>query len=71
MDLLGQLFWIAIFLTPVLTIPLAWRLMDVRKVYRLLTGILLAVILSIILYFISLAIILRDGLGQVKETPKI
>jgi hypothetical protein len=63
MDFLGQLIWVAMFLTPVLTIPLAWRLMDVRKVYRLLTGILIAALLSIILYFISLAIIFRDGLG--------
>lgn len=63
MDLLGQLLWYAIFITPVLAIPLAWRLMDTRKIYRLLAGLFFAAVLSTFLYLISLAIIFREGMG--------
>jgi hypothetical protein len=63
MDLLGQILWFAMFGTPVLTVPLTWHLMTTKKVYRVLVGLLLAVILSFFLYYISLAIIFRDGMG--------
>ena len=63
MDLLGQIFWFAMFGTPIVTIPLAWRLMDTKKIYRIIVGLLFALILSFFLYHISLAIIFRDGMG--------
>jgi hypothetical protein len=63
MELLGQILWFAMFGTPLLTIPLAWRLMNTMKVYRLIVGLIFAFILSFFLYYISLAIIFRDGMG--------
>lgn len=63
MDLLGQILWFAMFGTPILTIPLAWRLMDTKKIYRIIVGLILAAVLSFFLYNISLAIIFRDGMG--------
>jgi hypothetical protein len=63
MDLLGQILWFAMFGTPILTIPVAWRLMDSKKFYRILVGLVCAFILSSFLYCISLAIIFRDGMG--------
>jgi len=63
MDFLGQILWFAMFGTPILTVPLAWRLMDTKKIYRVIVGLFLALILSFFLYHISLAIILRDGMG--------
>lgn len=63
MDFLGEILWYAIFVTPFITIPLAWRIIDFRKIYRLLIGIFSAAVLSFILYFFSLAIIFRNGMG--------
>lgn len=63
MDLLGQILWFAMFGTPILTIPLVWRFMDTKKVYRVIVGLLIAFVLSFLLYHISLAIIFRDGMG--------
>jgi len=63
MDIIGQILWYAMFATPVLTIPLAWRLFPVKKIYRLIIGLLLAFILSFFLFHISLAICFRDGMG--------
>jgi len=63
MDLLGQILWFAMFATPILTIPLVWRFLDTKKVYRVIVGLLIAFVLSFLLYHISLAIIFRDGMG--------
>ncbi len=63
MDFLGQILWFAMFATPILTITLAWRLMETKKVYRVIIGLIFAMILSFFLYHISLAIIFRDGMG--------
>ena len=63
MDTLGQILWFAMFGTPILTIPLAWRLMETKKVIRVLVGLLFAGLLSFLLYYLSLAIIFRDGMG--------
>jgi uncharacterized membrane protein (UPF0136 family) len=63
MDTLGQILWFAMFGTPILTIPLAWRLMKTKKVIRVLVVLLFAGLLSFLLYYWSLAIIFRDGMG--------
>ena len=63
MDLIGYILWFAMFATPILTIPLAWRLMDKKKIYRIILGLLFALLLSFFLYHISLGIIFRDGMG--------
>lgn len=63
MDLLGQILWFSMFGTPFFTIPLAWRLMDTRKIFRVIVGLFIALVLSFFLYHISLAVIFRDGLG--------
>jgi len=63
MDTLGQILWIAMFGTPVLTIPITWKLMKTKKIYRVLVGLLFAIFISFLLYHISLAIIFRNGMG--------
>jgi len=64
MDLLGQILWITMFLTPLFTIPFVWNLMDTKKIFRVTVGLILSLILSFILYVISLAIIFREGMGS-------
>jgi len=63
MDTRGQILWFAMFGTPILTIPLAWRLLPMRKFFRVVVGLIFALLLSFFLYHISLAIIFRDGMG--------
>mgnify|MGYP000592628466 CR=1 FL=1 len=64
MDLIGQIFWCAMFVTPLLTIPLAWKLIEETKPKRILIGLLLAIILSAIFFTISMEIIFRSGIGN-------
>jgi hypothetical protein len=63
MDTLGKILWIAMFLTPLLTIPLAWKFLEIKKIYRILFGLIVALFLSFILYHVSLGIIFRHGMG--------
>lgn len=63
MDLLGQILWYAMFGTPILTLPLAWRLKKTGKVFRIIIGLLTALVLSFVLFHLSIAIIFRDGMG--------
>jgi hypothetical protein len=63
-DRLGEILWFAMFATPLLTIPFAWKWLSIKKIYRVVVGLLLAVILSFILYYLSLGIIFRNGMGS-------
>lgn len=62
-DTVGQVLWYAMFATPLLTIPVTWRIFQVRKIYRVIIGLLVAACLSFFLYHISLGIIFRQGMG--------
>ncbi len=62
-DTVGQVLWFAMFATPLLTIPLTWKFLQVRKIYRIVIGLFIALFLSFSLYYISLGIIFRQGMG--------
>lgn len=62
-DSVGQILWYSIFLTPILTVPVVWKFSKVKKIYRLLIALLIAMFLSAVFYAISMTIVLRDGLG--------
>ncbi|MEI8204716.1 MAG: hypothetical protein WCH34_16980 [Bacteroidota bacterium] len=62
-DIVGQVLWVVMFITPLLTIPFAWRYFKVGKALRIVIGLILAASLSFFLYFICLAILFRNGLG--------
>ncbi len=63
MDVLGKVLWILMFLTPFITIPIVWKISKRRKLAKLLLSLLFAFILSLVLYFLSIAIIFREGMG--------
>jgi uncharacterized membrane protein len=63
MDTLGQILWFLMFATPLITIPIVWKISNKKKVVRILIGLGLAIIMSFLLYHISLGIIFRDGMG--------
>jgi hypothetical protein len=62
-DRLGSILWFSMFLTPLVTIPLAWKYSKQKRVVRILIGLFYAFIISFLLYFISLAILFRNGMG--------
>ena len=63
MDLIGQILWYSMIATPLLTIPLVWKLSKRKYHIRVIIGLALGFLLSAFLYFISLAIIFKDGMG--------
>lgn len=62
-DILGQVLFFMAFTTPLITIPYAWKKVDNSKIVKVLVGIGLAIVLSVLLGAISLGIVLRNGLG--------
>ena len=62
-DTIGQFLWYAMFATPLITVPLVWRIFKIRKIYRLLIGLVLACFISFFLFHISLGLIFRNGFG--------
>ena len=62
-DKIGQVFWYSIPFTPLITIPITWKLIKKKWYIRIIVGLLFAFGLSILFYGISLAIIFRDGMG--------
>jgi hypothetical protein len=57
METVGKILWILMFLTPLITLPLCWKLLPLNKIVRIVIGLLLAIGLSFILYFVCLAIL--------------
>ncbi|SDQ07330.1 hypothetical protein SAMN05216294_0179 [Flagellimonas zhangzhouensis] len=62
-DTLGQIVWFAIPFTPLFTIPIICKLSNSRKIYRILWGLGLELIMSLILYLLSISIVFRNGMG--------
>lgn len=67
-DTLGQILWFAMFATPLITVPLVWKFFKVRKVFRVVIGLVFACFISFILYHISLGLIFKDGFGATVTT---
>jgi ABC-type polysaccharide/polyol phosphate export permease len=63
LDIIGQILWYSIPFTPVITIPIIWLTFKRKWYIKILIGLLFALILSAILYGLSLSIIFRDGMG--------
>jgi len=62
-DIIGQILWFLMFLSPFIGMILCWKFLEIKKLSRIMIGLFLGVIISSILYFVSLAIIFRDGMG--------
>jgi hypothetical protein len=63
MDEFGYVLWVSMFATPFFVMPLCWVFLKIEKWKRIVIGLLLSFLVSFILYFASLAIIFRDGMG--------
>lgn len=63
MDTIGLILWIFMFTTPIITMPIVWRYSKKKKIIKIIISLALALILSAIIYGVSLIIIFRDGMG--------
>lgn len=65
LDIVGQILFVLMFCTPIITIPIIWRYKYLSKTHRVLLALLFAAVLSFLCYAIGLGILMRDGLGPV------
>lgn len=64
LDIIGQILWWGILATPVLAF-LILRKAEMRCIAKILLGLVITIILSVVLFYISISIIFRDGMGPV------
>lgn len=65
MDILGQILWFLMFVTPLITIPIVWKISKQKKILRIFIGLGFAIVISFFLYHISIRILFRDGMGPI------
>ena len=63
MDIVGEIFWVLMFVTPLIIIPGVWKFLDGNKMIRIAIGLILSAVCSLLLYCFSLAILFRHGMG--------
>ena len=63
LDIIGQICWVLMFASPLITLPITWRMTHLRKSYRIFLGIVLVLFFSVMFYFISMSILFRQGMG--------
>ena len=63
MDFIGQILWYIMFVTPFITIPIVWKFSSQKKIIKTLIGLILALVLSCVLYHVSIEIAFRNGMG--------
>jgi hypothetical protein len=64
LDLVGQFFWILMFIMPLVTVLIIWKMSETNKIILVIIGVLVGSFFSVICYFISLAILFRNGMGN-------
>jgi hypothetical protein len=64
LDLIGQFFWILMFIMPLVTVLIIWKMSDTNKILLVIIGLLVGSFFSVLCYFISLAILFRNGMGN-------
>jgi len=63
LDVIGKILWYSIPFTPLITIPIVWKIIKQKWYINILVGLLIALLLSLLLYGVSLVICFRDGMG--------
>lgn len=63
-DIIGIILWWSIFISPLFVVVIVYKKLKIKKLYRLLVGIAISALISLMLYLISISIIFRDGMGS-------
>jgi hypothetical protein len=64
-DAIGMIFWVLMFLSPIICVLLVWRYFNIAKFLRVAIGLIIGLLISLICYSISMGIIFRNGMGPV------
>lgn len=64
LDLIGQFFWILMFIMPLVTVLIVWKMSETNKIMLVIIGLLVGSFFSVLCYFISLAILFGNGMGN-------
>jgi hypothetical protein len=64
-DAIGEIFWVLMFLSPIICVLLVWRFFKIAKFLRVAIGLIIGLLISLICYSISMGIIFRNGMGPV------
>ena len=64
LDLIGQFFWMLMFIMPLVTVLIILKMSDTNKIILVIIGVLVGSFFSVLCYFISLAILFRNGMGN-------
>lgn len=64
LDLIGQFFWMLMFIMPLVTVLIVWKMSMTNKILLVIIGVLVGSFFSVLCYFISLAILFRNGMGN-------
>jgi hypothetical protein len=64
LDLIGQFFWMLMFIMPLVTVLIVWKMSATNKILLVIIGVLVGSFFSVLCYFISLAILFRNGMGN-------
>lgn len=62
-DFIGKGFWYGIFILPIILLAIIWRYLKVSKPLKIVTWFITSFMIVIVFYFISIAIIFRNGMG--------
>ena len=63
LDIIAQFFWFGILGTPVIAFFIVRKMEDTKLVGKIVTGIFIALLFSVIFFHIAMGIFLRNGLG--------
>jgi cytochrome bd-type quinol oxidase subunit 2 len=63
LDFIGKAFGYGIIIFPIVLFPIIWRSFKTSKVLKIVSWLILSLLAAIIFYFISIAIIFRNGMG--------
>jgi hypothetical protein len=61
-EIFGELAWILVFVAPLITLFLAFKLLNTSLLFRLLIGLFLGFLISGVFYFISMVIVSSVGI---------
>ncbi|MEY4289908.1 MAG: hypothetical protein RLZZ30_1996 [Bacteroidota bacterium] len=64
LDLIGQFFWMLMFIMPLVMVLIIWKMSETNKILLVIIGVLVGSFFSVLCYFISLAILFRNGMGN-------
>jgi hypothetical protein len=59
LNIIGHILWCLMFITPLFTIPFTWKIFE-NKIYNIILGLVLAGFVSVLLFFICIAIAFHD-----------